>query len=85
MTTFNLQALLDGNRRALAKAITLVESKLETVVGTVTEYTAGEKIEIMTGGDDKHSYDEIGVGGRLLSDIHPELREKERRVREERG
>ena len=30
MTTFNLQALLDGNRRALAKAITLVESKLET-------------------------------------------------------
>lgn len=33
----------------------------------------------------EHSYDEIGVGGRLLSDIHPELREKERRVREERG
>ncbi len=30
MTTFNLQALLDGNRRALAKAITLVESKLES-------------------------------------------------------
>ena len=30
MTTFNLQALLDGNRRALAKAITLAESKLET-------------------------------------------------------
>ena len=29
MTTFNLQALLDGNRRALAKAITLVESKLD--------------------------------------------------------
>ena len=30
MTTFDLQALLDGNRRALAKAITLVESKLES-------------------------------------------------------
>jgi LAO/AO transport system kinase len=30
MTTFNLQALLDGNRRALAKAITLVESRLES-------------------------------------------------------
>lgn len=30
MTTFNLQALLDGNRRALAKAITLVESKLDS-------------------------------------------------------
>lgn len=30
MTDFNLQQLLDGNRRALAKAITLVESKLES-------------------------------------------------------
>ncbi len=29
MTAFDLQALLDGNRRALAKAITLVESKLD--------------------------------------------------------
>ena len=29
MTTFNLQPLLAGNRRALAKAITLVESKLD--------------------------------------------------------
>lgn len=29
MTTFNLQDLLDGNRRALAKAITLVESALD--------------------------------------------------------
>ncbi len=28
MSKFNLQGLLDGNRRALAKAITLVESKL---------------------------------------------------------
>lgn len=34
-----------------------VESKLETVVGTVTEYMAGKKIEIMTGDNDKHSYD----------------------------
>ena len=33
----------------------------------------------------EHSYDEIGVGGRLLSDLYPELREKERRVREQRG
>ena len=30
MSKFDLQALLDGNRRALAKAITLVESKLDT-------------------------------------------------------
>jgi len=30
MSKFDLQALLSGNRRALAKAITLVESKLET-------------------------------------------------------
>ena len=30
MTGFNLQALLDGKRRALAKAITLVESTLDT-------------------------------------------------------
>ena len=29
MTTFNLQGLLNGNRRALAKAITLVESTLD--------------------------------------------------------
>jgi LAO/AO transport system kinase len=30
VSKFDLQALLDGNRRALAKAITLVESKLDT-------------------------------------------------------
>jgi len=30
MATFNLQALLEGDRRALAKAITLVESRLPT-------------------------------------------------------
>ena len=30
MKPFDLQALLDGNRRALAKAITLVESKLDS-------------------------------------------------------
>ena len=30
MSKFDLQALLDGNRRALAKAITLVESKLDS-------------------------------------------------------
>ena len=30
MVEFNLQPLLDGNRRSLAKAITLVESKLES-------------------------------------------------------
>ena len=29
MKTFDLQALTSGNRRALAKAITLVESKLD--------------------------------------------------------
>jgi len=30
MNSFNLEPLLDGNRRALAKAITLVESKLDS-------------------------------------------------------
>ena len=30
MSIFDLEALFDGNRRALAKAITLVESKLES-------------------------------------------------------
>ncbi len=30
MTEFNLQGLLEGNRRSLAKAITLVESKLDS-------------------------------------------------------
>jgi len=30
VSKFDLQALLDGNRRALAKAITLVESKLDS-------------------------------------------------------
>lgn len=33
----------------------------------------------------EHSYDDIGVGGRLLADIEPALREKEARVRRERG
>ncbi len=34
-----------------------VESKMETVVGTVTEFTAGKKIVILTGDNDKHSFD----------------------------
>lgn len=34
-----------------------VESKTETVVGTVSAYTAGKKIEIITGDNSKHSYD----------------------------
>ena len=33
----------------------------------------------------EHSYDDIGVGGRLLGDIDPALREKETRVRRARG
>ena len=33
----------------------------------------------------EHSYDDVGVAGRLLTDLHPELREKEARVRRERG
>ncbi|MEO8503454.1 MAG: hypothetical protein ABI609_06110 [Acidobacteriota bacterium] len=34
-----------------------VDSKSQTVLGTVTEYTAGKKIEVMTGDNDKHSFD----------------------------
>lgn len=34
-----------------------VESKVETVVGTVSVYTAGKKIEIITGDNSKHSFD----------------------------
>lgn len=34
-----------------------VESKMETVVGTVTEFTAGKKIEILTGDNAKHAFD----------------------------
>ena len=34
-----------------------VESKLETVVGTVTLYKAGERIEILTGDSNTHSFD----------------------------
>jgi hypothetical protein len=34
-----------------------IESKVETVLGTVSEYKAGEKIEIITGDNDKHSFD----------------------------
>ena len=33
----------------------------------------------------EHSYDSIGVGGRLLSDLYPELQEKERRIRDGRA
>jgi len=34
-----------------------VDTKKQVVVGTVTEYTAGKKIEILTGDNDKHSFD----------------------------
>ena len=34
-----------------------VDSKSQTVLGTVTAYTAGKKIEVMTGDNDKHSFD----------------------------
>lgn len=34
-----------------------IESKIETVLGTVSEYKVGEKIEIITGENDKHSFD----------------------------
>ena len=33
------------------------KSKLEAVVGTVTEYTAGKKIKVQTGDGDDHSFD----------------------------
>lgn len=34
-----------------------IESKLETVVGTVSVYEAGKKIEILTGDNEKHTFD----------------------------
>jgi hypothetical protein len=33
------------------------KSEMEAVVGTVTEYKAGKKLEVLTGESDKHSYD----------------------------
>ncbi|MHB8797395.1 MAG: hypothetical protein ACYDBY_02915 [Thermoanaerobaculia bacterium] len=33
------------------------KSKTETVVGTVTSYTAGKRIEVMTGDKNMHSFD----------------------------
>jgi hypothetical protein len=34
-----------------------VETKVETVLGTVSEFKAGENIEIVTGDNNKHSFD----------------------------
>jgi hypothetical protein len=49
--------LVSTTERTEAGAKGKEKSKNETVVGTVTEYTAGKKIVVLTGDGKKHDYD----------------------------
>lgn len=42
------------------------------------ESTTGHSAELLTIHFEEHSYDNIAVGGRLLTDAYPELKERER-------
>jgi len=47
--------------------------------------STGHSADILTIHIEEHSYDNVGVGGKLLSELYPELKEKERRIREEQS
>lgn len=44
------------------------KSKVETVVGTVTSYQADKKIEVLTGANDRHSFDLDGKDNSVTID-----------------
>ena len=46
--------------------------------------TTGHSADILTIHIEEHSYDNVGVGGKLLSEQFPELAERERQHREDR-
>lgn len=46
------------------------------------EETTGHPADLLTIHFEEHSYDNVAVGGRLLTDAFPELAERERRFRE---
>ena len=46
------------------------------------EKTTGHSAELLTIHIEEHSYDNIGVAGKLLTECFPELAEKERLFRE---
>jgi 4-oxalocrotonate tautomerase len=48
------------------------------------EATTGHSAELLTIHFEEHSYDNIAVGGKLLTDAFPELEAKEKRFRQER-
>jgi 4-oxalocrotonate tautomerase family enzyme len=45
------------------------------------ERTTGHSAELLTIHIEEHSYDNIGVAGKLLSESYPELMERERPLR----
>ncbi|MBV6458649.1 MAG: hypothetical protein HONBIEJF_01783 [Fimbriimonadaceae bacterium] len=46
------------------------------------ERTTGHCADILTIHIEEHSYDNVAVGGKLLTDAYPELAEREQRFRE---
>lgn len=59
----------------------LERDKKIACVGALTEAferTTGHSAELLTIHIEEHSYDNIAVAGRLLSESYPELAEKER-------
>ena len=46
------------------------------------EQTTGHSAELLTIHIEEHSYDNIGVAGKLLTESYPELAERERLFRE---
>ncbi len=61
------------------------DRKIACVAGLTEafERATGHGADILTIHIEEHSYDNIGVGGKLLSEAFPELKEKERRILEE--
>ena len=65
----------------------LTREKKSACVAALTEAfvsTTGHSAEILTIHIEEHSYDNIGVGGKLLTDAYPELAERERQFQEQR-
>jgi 4-oxalocrotonate tautomerase len=44
------------------------------------EKSTGFEAELLTIHIEEHSYDNVGVGGKLLTDAYPELAERERQL-----
>lgn len=62
-----------------------VKIRCAEAVTRAFEKTTGHEADLLTIHFEEHSYDNIAVGGRLLTDAYPELAQRERRYRAGKG